>query len=86
MTFNPSNFRRITEDSEPQFKIQKNDRATLILIRESGDAEYAWRAYEKDNLVSRFNAQTDLLLFAWVGQWHTDIFMLTEQDVNKYYK
>jgi hypothetical protein len=86
MNFNAKNFRRITDESKPSFKIRASDRATLILITQSGDAEYAWRASEKDLLVARFVAQTDLLLFAWTGQWHTDIFILTEQDLTLYYK
>ena len=30
--------------------------------------------------------QGNLLLWAWVGQHHIDIFLLTEEDLKSYYK
>lgn len=86
MRFNPKNFRRITDDSKPPFKIRTADHTTLILIESSGDAEYARIRSDKDQIIERFDTQADLLLWAWVGQHHTDIFMLTQQDLDLYYK
>ena len=86
MTFNPRNFRRIPEEGEPPPKIRTTDNSTLILIQSTGDAEYARTRGDKDQLVQRFNATADLLLWAWVGQHHTDIFILTQADLNRYYR
>jgi hypothetical protein len=78
MRFNPLNFRRIT--------IRTADFTTLILIKASGDAMYARGRHDKDQLISKFEDDSDLLLWAWVGQYHTDIFMLTKQDIDQYFK
>jgi hypothetical protein len=86
MTFKPKNFRRITNDSQPPFKIRTADNTTLILVKCSGDAEYARTRGDKDKLIRRFEDPADLLLWAWVGQYHTDIFMLTREDLDLYYK
>ena len=86
MKFNPKNFRRITDGCKPSLKIRTADDTTLILIKSSGDAEYARTRGDKDSLVAQFDDQDDLLLWAWVGQYHTDIFMLTQQDLDQYYR
>lgn len=86
MRFNPKNFRRIADDSKLPFKIRTADHTTLILIKSSGDAEYARTRSDKDQVIERFDTQADLLLWAWVGQHHTDIFMLMQQDLDLYYK
>jgi hypothetical protein len=86
MKFYPKNFRQIAADNPPGFKIRTADHTTLILIKSSGDGEYARTRMDKDQLIARFDAQADLLLWAWVGQYHTDIFMLTRQDLDLYYK
>ena len=86
MKFNPKNFRLITDKDKPSFKIRTADDTTLILIKSSGDAEYARTRTDKDQVVARFDAQADLLLWAWVGNKHTDIFLLTQQDLNLHYR
>lgn len=86
MTFKPKNFRRITEGSEPPFKIRTADSTTLILIKSTGDAMYGRTRGDKDQLIAEFDGKSDLLLWAWVGQYHTDIFMLTKEDLSRYYK
>ena len=86
MIFKPINFRKISEDSKPQFKIRNDDRMPLILIRQSGEAMFAAIGWEKDALIAQFNNQNDLLLWGWVGQWRTDIFQLTETDLKNHYK
>lgn len=86
MTFNPKNFRRITDESKPSFKIRNADYTTLILIESSGDAAYARTRTDKDQLVQRFDPSADLMLLAWGGQYHVDIFVLTQEDLDVYYK
>jgi hypothetical protein len=56
-----------------------------LLVKASGDAEYARTRSDKDAVVSRFDAQ-DLLLWTWVGRHHTDVFMLTREDLDQHYR
>jgi hypothetical protein len=86
MTFRPKNFRRITDDSKPSFKIRTADRTTLVLVKSSGEAEYGRTRGDKDQLVAQFDPDADLLLWAWVGEHHTDTFLLTQEDVDLHYK
>ena len=86
MKFNPKNFRRITKDSRPSFRIRTNGRTTLILIKGSGEAEYAKDYGGKDRLVTQFDPESDLMLWVWVGQWSTDIFLLSKEDLETYYE
>jgi hypothetical protein len=86
MIFRPRNFRRITDNSKPSFKIRTADFTTLILVKSSGEAEYGRTRGDKDQLVARFDPKADLLLWAWVGQHNTDIFMLTQEDLDLHYK
>ncbi len=86
MTFTPKNFRRITDDNKPPFKIRIADQTTLILIKASGDAEYARTRSDKDQLIAQFDPKRDLLLWGWPGDYHTDIFLLTNEDLDIYYK
>jgi len=85
LEFKPQNFRRITEDSKPSFKIRTSSCSTLILIKSSGEASYARTRGDKDQLVAVFDSKTDLLLWAWVGEYHTDIFLLKDEDVKTHY-
>lgn len=62
MEFQPKNFLRLTNDRIPYFKIRTADHTTLILVRSSGEAEYARTRGDKDQLVAGFDAQRDLLL------------------------
>jgi hypothetical protein len=84
--YNSINLRQITNDSKPYTKIRLMDDTTMILLCGNGDVEYGRTRCEKDNLVGRFNPKTDLLLWAWVGNHHTDIFTLTKADLEEYYK
>ncbi len=86
MTFRPKNFRHITEEDKPAFKIRTADHTTLVLIKASGDAQYGRTRSDKDRIIAEFDADVDLLLWAWAGQHHTDIFVLTGEDVERYYK
>ncbi len=86
MTFNPRNFRRINGDSRPSFKIRTADHTTLILVKGSGDAMYGRTRSDKDHIIQQFDDKSDLLLWAWVGQYYTDIFQLTQEDLEAHYK
>lgn len=86
MKFAPKNFRRISDGSRPEFKIRGARGMPLILIKETGEAMFANTDSGKDDLVAQFDGDTDLLLWAWIGRWRTDIFQLTPSDVSEYYK
>jgi len=61
MKFNPKNFRTITGNTNPP-SIRTADESTLILVKGSGDAEYARTRTDKDRLVEQFDEKEDLLL------------------------
>jgi hypothetical protein len=83
--FNPKNFRRIEKDHEPQFDLRTHQGSTLILIKSSGDAMYGRTRADKDHIVAEFDGKTDLLLWAWTGTYKTDIFLLTREELDRYY-
>lgn len=58
----------------------------MILIQGTGEARYGRTRADKDAIVAEFNERTDLLLWAWTGQYHTDIFLLTAKDLDRYYR
>jgi hypothetical protein len=86
MRFNPKNFKRMPEKITLDTPIQRDRLSPLILIKSCGDAEYGRTQAEKDQVISRFDAQADLLLLPWKGQYSTDVFMLTQQDLDMHYK
>lgn len=85
MQFNPRNFRRISDDSKPSFKIRTADFTTMILVKSSGDAMYGRTRGDKDDIVKNFDETSDMLLWVWVGQYRTDIFLLTMDDIKNHY-
>ena len=86
MFFKPQNFRKLDGESKPQFKIRNADYTTLILVKGSGEAMYGRTRGEKDDLIEKFEEGSDLLLWAWTRQHHTDVFVLSSRDVQNYYK
>ena len=87
MTFDPQNFLTLLGNAGaiPPTPIRLMDRSTLILISASGEAEYAARREDKDRIVAKFKPDEDLLLWAWVGSYRTDVFRLTEEDLKERY-
>lgn len=86
MKFNPQNFKRLEGGSKPATSIRLMDESTMILIKENGDARYGRTRTDKDAIVRDFDEATDLLLWAWTGQYHTDIFLLTKNDLDQFYR
>jgi hypothetical protein len=86
LKFSPKNFRQLSQDSQPGSKIREGKHLTLILVKESGEAMFANTRTGKDELIAQFNPQADLLLLAWTGEWRTDIFHLSSEDVQRHYK
>lgn len=86
MDFNPINFRKLGPDSRPTSKIRMIDGSPLILVKANGEAQYAVGRMDKDALIDQFNGETDMLLWAWGGQYKTDVFLLSQEDLINYYK
>ena len=81
--FKPRHFRTLAADFP--WKIRTSRRLTLISVKPSGEACYAIACSDKDAIVAA-HALGDLLLLAWMGQYTTDIFLLSAQDLEQHYK
>jgi len=56
----------------------------LILIKSNGEISYGGQ--HKDNVVDSYDeAAGDVMLFAWSGQWKTDVFLVTADDLKRFY-
>ena len=77
MQFNTINFRTLDPDKYP-LDIEQMKQSPTILIKASGEITPNFpEGYDE--------AAGDILLFAWMGQWKTDVFVLTEADLQKHY-
>lgn len=87
MKFKPGNFRKLTEEPDSDTACP-NIRTVgpLILIKHSGEASFDNTRGGKDEMVASFDESKDLLLWAWPGQWRTDVFQLSKVDLEKHYK
>jgi hypothetical protein len=82
MNFKPENFRSFDDESRRDADfIRCAEHSPLILIKGDGRALYGRTRGEKDGIAKSFNEETDLLLWAWAGQWHTDVFRLMASDL-----
>lgn len=77
------------------FKIRTAKTMTLILIElclygasgGTAGAGFANTATEKDALLKRFRPDDGgILLLAWSGEYRTDIFYVTKEDLERHYK
>jgi hypothetical protein len=88
MTFKPENFRTF-DDKTPSssIEIRRKGGSPLILIKSTGEVAHARTMEDKDALIGRFDDEHDLLLWVWRGQHppHTDVFMLSRADLDKFY-
>lgn len=85
MVFQPENFRSFDAQTPSSLDIRTDDGSPLILIKDTGEVAWARTRLEKDQLTSRFNDQHDLMLWGWQGQYRTDIFRLTQADLDEHY-
>ncbi|MES2180757.1 MAG: hypothetical protein V4493_01490 [Pseudomonadota bacterium] len=79
MKLDAKNFRTL-EIGLPGWDIREVNTCPMILIKACGETSYANDRGTKDHLVSKFE-DGDLLLFVWVGQWKTDVFSLSKDDL-----
>ena len=77
-------FRSIPADF-PYADIRAARELTLVLIKANGESGFASDRAGKDATVAAFEPG-DLLLMAWTGQWRTDMFRLTADDLSRYYR
>jgi hypothetical protein len=77
---------RKLEASDPVGSLRTDRGKTLILIKANGEKSFAKSAGEKDLLLQRYDSATDLLMLAWTGNYSTDIFLLTQQDLDRHYR
>jgi len=62
-------------------RLRKDAKSPLILIKADGSVMYAKQATAKDKLIAQYNeAAGDRLLWAWAGQWSTDVFQIAATD------
>src|SRR5271166_800840 len=85
MGYDVSSLKRLNKESHPKFNLRATQSATLILIRGDGRIEWARTVGDKDKMVSSVNWETDVLLWPWVGQYKTDLFLVDKQDLEDYY-
>jgi len=70
-------------------KIRTSGGMTLILM--DGDKVFSFEnssPLQKDKLIEAYEAGDSdfVLLLAWTGQYKTDIFELSQEDLDKHYK
>jgi len=80
MTFKPT--LRTLDIEKPEYfpKIRTSKSMTLILVTTEGNATYANDVAGKEYIIKNRKPE-DLLMLAWTGQWSTDIFLVTDKDL-----
>lgn len=78
-------FEELTEDI-PHLGIRDMKQSPLILVQATGNIISGTTGRDKDDVVEEFDEATDVLLFAWAGQWKTNVFRLTKADIEKHYR
>lgn len=57
----------------------------IILVKANGNIMYGGQY--KDHVIEAYDAEEgDVLMFAWVGKFRTDVFRLTKEDLERHYK
>lgn len=84
MKLNPMQFRTFGGVEHPVY-MRVNTQSPLILVQGNGDISFAKNRTDKDALVAKFNPKKDVLLYAWAGEFSTDVFTVTPDDLKKHY-
>lgn len=84
VTFQTSSCRRLPDDHVD--KLRRWTGYTFILVKSTGEVYWACRPKEKDQVVSQFDPDADALLMCWQGEWASDIFVLTKDDLAQHYR
>lgn len=56
---------------------------TLIFVNPSGTVTYSNMVSGKELIVESYKEGECLLMLAWTGQYRTDIFLITKDDLDK---
>jgi hypothetical protein len=66
--------------------IRKDSSLTLIMIDGAAEVRFANRASDKDELRRYYDTHSDCkLLIAWTGNWRTDLFALSADELERYW-
>jgi hypothetical protein len=82
--FKTKNFRDLEINAIPHY-IRDMDSSPLILIKKDGLIMFARTKTDKDTLMENLS-DDDIVLFGWHGQYRTDIFTMTPQELREKYK
>lgn len=85
MIFNPKDFKALPGNfGEFDRNMRDMPVSPLILIKANGEISYGGQ--HKDDVVDSYDEVAgDILLFAWSGQWRTDVFIVTADNLKKFY-
>lgn len=82
MQFDTKNLRRLPDNFDGELKYMPT--SPLILIKKTGEITFA--NLEKSGLVASYDEDGgDVLLFCWSGNWRSDVFVITNADLEKFY-
>lgn len=83
MKFDTTALRRLPVDFIDN--IRDMPTSPLILIKKNGMVRYGNDA--KDHIIEDYEEKKgDILIFSWKGYWRTDVFLITNEDLKKYYQ
>lgn len=82
MKYNLGNLRKIPENAS--FNLRTSSAYTFILVEQSGEISFANTAGGKDDILKQ-KTSDDALIMVWEGQYRSDVFALTEEDLKRHY-
>lgn len=83
MKLNPQGFRTFVGVDCSAY-MRTDTASPLILVKKNGEMSFAKNRGEKDALVAS-KKTGDVLLYAWAGQYSTDVFVVSDEDLAKHY-
>jgi hypothetical protein len=83
MLFKPEGLPRLDAERSP-LSIRDDRTSPMILVRANGAVVFENTKGGKDHLVDVYQTG-DLLLFAWSGQWRTDVFVVDKDFIDNVY-
>ncbi len=83
MMFKNLNLRRL--DDKFTGGIRTRAGCTLILVKQDGSVSFQTGAIAKDEMLKDFT-DGDFMMMSWTGQYRSDIFEITREDLDRYYK
>jgi hypothetical protein len=70
-----------------RLNIRGDRKSPITLVKSTGEISSATSITDKDYLVKDYaESQGDVLLFAWQGEYQTNVFRLTQADLDKHFK